>query len=102
MFKFYYILKAKFFDAPFFLKEHWQQFYVIQKDPLLLKDRRYHVIIFDNHAKVGDVVNVLKESDKVHKYTITRISYAEGGDWGPYSNKQFDLQYNSTFYENKN
>ncbi len=97
MFKFYYILKAKFYDAPFFLKNHWQQFYLIQKEPLLLKDRRYQVIIFDNYAMVGDVVNVLKEDNKIHKYTITRISYADDQNI-TYSNKQFDLQYNSTMY----
>jgi hypothetical protein len=88
-------LKAKFNDAPYFIKEHWPQYYP-QCGYDFIGDKRFTVTLFEHNSNVGDVVEVLKLGNKVHRYKITRVSYAQGGDWGPYSNKEFDLQYHST------
>jgi hypothetical protein len=93
--KFLKKLKARINGAPFFIKEHWPQYYP-QCGYDFLGDKRFTVTLFDHYSKEGDVVEVLTLGEKIHRYTITRISYAPGGDWGPYSNKQFDLLYHST------
>lgn len=86
---------ANWNKAPFFIKEHWPQYYT-QCGYEFLGDKRFTVNIFDHYSKVGDIVDVLKIGNTTHQYKITRVSYAEGGDWGCYSNKEFDLQYHST------
>lgn len=88
-------IKAKINKAPFFIKEHWPQYYP-QCGYDFLGDKSLTVILFNHRSKVGDIVDVLKNEKVVHSYTIKRISYAPGGDWGPYDNTQYDLQYQST------
>jgi hypothetical protein len=88
-------IKARINNAPFFIKEHWPQYYP-QCGYDFLGDKRFTVIMFDHYSKEGDLVEVLKLDNIIHSYKITRISYAKGGDWGMFSNKQFDLQYYST------
>lgn len=85
-------LKAKLNNVPFFIKEHWPQFYALYPEELLYT--RFKVIIL-NRSSVGDIVDLLVEGKFIYRYEVKRISYAQGDDWGGYSNKQFDLQYHS-------
>ena len=88
--------KCEKLSLPFFIKEHWPQYYP-QMGYEFLENKEWTVKLFNHQAKVGDVVEVLKKGDTVVKYTIKRISYAPGSDWGVYSNKEFDLEFHSSY-----
>jgi len=83
-------LKAKLNKAPFFIKEHWPQYYAMYPDELFEKRFKVHVLV---NPLVGEIVELLHEGGFIYYYEVKRISYAKGGDWGPFSNRQFDLQY---------
>lgn len=89
-------IKAHLNKAPFFIKEHWPQYYPQATSYKFLEDPSFTVTLFDHYSKEGNVVPVLTKNGMAHYYLIKRISYAPGSDWGPYSNKQFDLQYHSS------
>ena len=90
-------LLAKMNNAPFFVKKHWPQYYASCPEDLL--NGRFKVIIL-NRSNVGDIVDFLIEGNYVFKYKVKKISFAQGGDWGCYSNKQFDLEYHSRYKAN--
>ena len=86
------LISAKINKVPFFISEHWPQYHASFPDELL--KGQFKVIIL-NRANVGDVVELLERGNFIFSYKVVSVGFLKGGDWGPYSNKTFDLQYHS-------